>query len=436
MVRFSLESEAAGIRLCEIIQAGDCDLHLHTHSSDGSDSAAELVDRVLDAGLRAFAITDHDTLSGIAPGKEALDARTSGLAPNEIPELIPGVEISVEDNQELHLLGYFPFGGEMALEPFLAEQREQRRLRNEALLYRLASLGYKIDPQTFAETGEEVRGRMQIALLLVEGGYFDSVSAAFNQLLGEGKPGYLERLRPTIHEAIGAIREAGGAAVLAHPALYGWCGPSPYIEPLLIENLLRYLAMGLQGVEAFHGEATSEQQAQIEAAALVCGLIPTCGSDDHGIHKEHAKLYRRGQCFTVKDSVVVTAALIRGLTAGGEPGLLMTRRAGSRSSVGLWEYPGGKMEPGETPEICLARELQEELRTEVKVGKLVVALYHDYELSRVILLCYDTVLADEPQLDPDIHDDMLYLTLTEAREIGILPADLYVVDRLEKLAYL
>lgn len=433
MTPFSTESERAGERIRDLTAAGSCDLHLHTRCSDGSDSPAGLVDRALAAGLRAFAITDHDTLSGIIPAQEALEARASERDEALLPVLVPGVELSVDDGRELHLLGYFPFGGEEALEPFLAEQRHRRSARNAALLDHLASLGYPIDPAAFAASGEDVLGRMQLALQLVAHGYFASVSEAFDQLLAEGKPGYMERPRPAIGEAIAAIRAAGGATVLAHPALYGWCTEAPFIEPELIARLQRYRALGLQGVEAFHGEATPEQHAQVEAAAHVCGLIATCGSDDHGAHKAHAHLYTRGQCFGTPRIVVVTAALIRGRTPAGESGLLMNRRAGLRSSVGLWEYPGGKVEPGETPEACLERELREELRVRALIGTLTVALHHDYGPMRVVLLCYEAELLDEPVLDPRIHDDMRFLTLPEAREIGILPADLHVVARLGQL---
>ena len=434
MTPFSTGSELAGNRISELVAAGDCDLHLHTHNSDGSDSASGLVDRVLAAGLRAFAITDHDTLSGIAAARQALETCLSERDETNLPLLVPGVEISVDDGIELHLLGYFPFGGESTLEPFLAEQRRRRSTRNEAMLERLASLGYPIDPQAFAASGEEVLGRMQVALLLVEHGYFASVADAFAQLLREGKPGYMARPRPGIAEAIAAIRSAGGATVLAHPALYGWCTDAPFIAPELIERLQRYRALGLQGVEAFHGEATPEQQAQVEAAAHVCGLTATCGSDDHGKHKQHAHLYTRGMRFGTPDIIVVTAALVSGTTASGEAGLLMNRRAGARSSVGLWEYPGGKLEPNETPEACLARELHEELSVRALVGSLTVALHHDYGRVRVVLLCYEATLLDDPVLDPRIHDDMRFLTFAEARLIGILPADLHVIDRLEQLA--
>jgi len=221
--------------------------------------------------------------------------------------------------------------------------------------------------------------------------------------------------------------------VLAHPALYGWCGEAPFIKPELIARLQRYRSLGLQGVEAFHGEATPAEQAQVEAAAHACGLTATCGSDDHGHHKQHAHIYTRGQRFGTPHMVAVTAALVSGPVADGSPGLLMTRRAGTRSSVGLWEYPGGKLEPGETPEDCLARELQEELGVDSQVGRLTVALYHDYGPTRVVLLCYETVLLGEPRLDPGVHDDLRYLTMEEARRIGILPADLHVLDRLGQL---
>lgn len=432
MTIFSEQSEQSIRRIRELMASGGCDLHLHTHCSDGSDSPAGLVDRVLQAGLYAFAITDHDTLSAIEPAQAALEACASDSCLETAPLLIPGVELSVDDGLELHLLGYFPFGGESALEPFLRIQRTRREKRNQRMLAHLAELGYPLDIQDFRESGEEVLGRMQVALLLVKCGFFTTVSDAFDQLLGEGRPGYMERHRPSIAEAIHAIRSAGGAAVLAHPALYGWCGEGPAIKIELLHRLQRYQALGLQGIEAYHGEASVAVQLQAESAARITGLVATGGSDDHGKHKQHAHLYQGGRRFGERPSILVTAALIDGLTAAGEPGLMLTRRSGPRSSAGLWEFPGGKIEAGEAPEACLARELIEELGVRSEIGPLVMALTHDYDELRVVLLCFQAVLLGDPRLDPDVHDACRYATLKDAREMDLLAADYFVLDELER----
>ena len=428
------QSERAILRIEELMSAGGCDLHLHTHCSDGSDSPAGLVARVREARLRAFAITDHDTLSAIRPAQDALDALSAEMDESDIPILVPGVELSVDDGRELHLLGYFPFGGEAALEPFLAEQRDRREARNQRMLDHLAEMGYPVPAQEFHESGEEVLGRMQVALLLVKGGYFKSVADAFDQLLGDGKPGYLERPRPSIAEAIRVIRAAGGAAVLAHPANYGWCGEGSLIRPELIDRLLRYRALGLQGVEAFHGEASGDAHRQVESAARIAGLAVTGGSDDHGVHKKHAHLYQGGRRFGQRPPTVVTAALIEGMTSSGEPGLLFARRAGQRSMSGLWEFPGGKVEPGESPEACLTRELAEELQVEAAVGPLVLALHHDYGPFCIALLCYQTTVSGTPLLDPEVHDAIVTVTMREARQMDLLGADYVVLDALEQQA--
>jgi len=277
---------------------------------------------------------------------------------------------------------------------------------------------------------------MQIALLLVKGGYFTTVSDVFNQLIGEGKPGYLERTRPSIEEAIQAIRAAGGAAVLAHPALYGWCGEGPFIQLELIHRLKYYQSIGLQGVEAYHGEASPECQLQVASAARIVGLLATCGSDDHGKHKMHAHMYQGSTRFGEQTSVLVTAALIEGQTESGEQGLMLTRRSGQRRYAGLWEFPGGKVEPGEEPESSLERELLEELEARANIGSLVLALHHDYDDLQVVLLCYKAALLDQPVLDPEVHDGICFSTLQDARGFDLLGADYFVLDELERQHYL
>ncbi len=432
MNRYPARSTQSILKIQEWMAAGSCDFHLHTHYSDGSDSPDQLVERVGAARLRVFAITDHDTLDAIAPARTALDRLAVEQHSAEMPVLVPGVELSVDDGRELHLLGYFPLGGESFLEGFLSRQRVLREKRNEQMLKRLAELGYPIRETDFLNSGEAVLGRLQVARLLVKEGFFRTVAEAFDQLLSDGRPGFLERPRPSINEAIDAIRQAGGAAVLAHPANYGWCTDEVEIKPELIERLLRYRAAGLQGVEAFHGEASLPQQLQIEAAARVAGLVVTGGSDDHGHNKPHAHLYRQGKAFDPRPLLPVTAALVEDMTPSGKRGLLLARRSGQRGNAGLWEFPGGKIEPGETPTACLERELSEELQVSAAIGPLTVALYHDYGDFRVALLCYPVKLSGEPKLDPAIHDAWCVATIEEARRMDLLAADYIVLHWLEK----
>ncbi|HBP38245.1 MAG TPA: hypothetical protein DD640_05810, partial [Clostridiales bacterium] len=219
--------------LSDIIAGGDCDLHLHTRCSDGTDTPGQTVDRVLASGLRAFAITDHDTLAALEPARQHLRFMTSaaeraqsGFLP---PVMLSGVELSVESVEEQHLLGYFPYGNTAGIASFLNRQQESRRQRNEKMIRQLQSLGYPISQADFASSGEGTVGRLQAALLLRNLGYFPSIDAAFDELLSVGRPAYIDRVRPSAAEAIWLIRQAGGVAVLAHPGLYGWCGGRPIV---------------------------------------------------------------------------------------------------------------------------------------------------------------------------------------------------------------
>ena len=401
----------------ERMASGGIDLHLHTNHSDGSDSPEQLIVRAITAGLRTIAITDHDTVSAIPESAQLVSSQLL---------LIPGIELSVAfQGRELHLLGYFPFGGTDKIRLFLADQRKNRRLRNKQMIARLNELGYTISQEEFAASGKGTTGRLQAAVILRDRGYFSSISAAFDQLLGENKPGYVDRPRPEIEDAITLIHQAGGTAVLAHPALYGWCSGHSMVSPVLLGNLARLRESGLDGVEAFHGETAAAEQIEVSAAAIVLDLLRTAGSDDHGQNKNRLLMYQGSQFWPnigIKE-ILVVAALCQGPELDGQPSWLIARRAPGEKHAGFWELPGGKVDSGEKPSAALVRELKEELSVDAEVGEMKLVLSFDYPDQRVVLIAFDTKI-DRQAIRLSVHDRLLEATAAQALTMNVLPADI------------
>jgi len=263
--------------------AGQADLHMHTTASDGVHSPRDVVRMAKDAGLAAIAVTDHDTLGGLAEARE--EGEKLGIL------VVPGVEISTSlAGRDIHVLGYFVDERDETFRARLAGQRETRARRNAMMLEKLARLGIRIGMDELAAvakrdggsgkaagpaaSGEEaIRsvGRPHIAQVLVEKGVVSSVREAFERFLGEGGAAYVAPPRITPGEAARWIREAGGKAVLAHPGLYG--------DDDLV---LRIVSEGIDGIEAYHSEHTPEQETRYAALAERFGLPATAGSDFHG----------------------------------------------------------------------------------------------------------------------------------------------------------
>lgn len=238
------------------------DLHSHTTHSDGSLTPAELVALAAGRGVRWLAITDHDTVSSLGPATEA--ARALGL------QLVPGVEISATWRNELHVLGYGIDVLHPALVDLLGGQSMNREARFDEILRLLAKLGIRLDGAAIRATADGNLGRPHIAHALVQAGHSPGFQRAFDLFLGAGAPAYVPASKITVEQAVTAIHDAGGVAVLAHP------GPDD-----LVRHVPALAELGFDGVECLHPSQPLGITLQLQALCKRLDLVPTGGSDFH-----------------------------------------------------------------------------------------------------------------------------------------------------------
>ncbi len=250
------------------------DLHTHSTASDGTLAPAEVVRAAHAAGLTALALSDHDSVEGVA---EALAAgHTLGVT------IVPALELSAEHETGLsvHILGYFIDHTDSELLAYLAELRGVRRSRARRMVDALRADGYEIDfDDVMARSDGGAVGRVHVAQALVAAGRVTSIRAAFGTLIGEGRPYYVRKPVPEPTEVIATVRNAGGLAVLAHPAVNDTAH--------LAEELA---AAGLEGLEALHGQHTAAECEEIARLATRLNLVVTGGSDFHGENAGHTAL--------------------------------------------------------------------------------------------------------------------------------------------------
>lgn len=243
------------------------DLHLHTTCSDGMLTPETVVQIANKLKLRAIAITDHDTIDGIAPAlREA--KKYSDL------EVIPGIEINTHyEGQEIHILGYYIDYKEDYLKQTLTEFQEYRILRAKKIIYKLNNQ-LKIDV-CFDEVLKKAKGpsvgRPHIAAALAEKGYAENIQDAFEKYLDLGKPAYVPRKKITPYDAIDIIKKSKGIPVLAHPGLLE--------KQDIIQSLIDY---GIIGIEVIHRDHSQWQNKFYYDFALKNNLLMTGGSDSHG----------------------------------------------------------------------------------------------------------------------------------------------------------
>ncbi len=245
------------------------DLHVHSTASDGEFAPADVVRHAAAAGVTILALTDHDTLSGVAAAAEA--GAASGV------RVIPGCEFSVAVPWgEMHLLGYFLNPEDEGLASFLEAQRGGRLKRANEIVDRLRRLGrtLTIDDVLAESTGDAV-GRPHVARALKRRGDVGSVQHAFVRYIGYGRPAFVPKDLPSVEAVTSAIRAAGGVSSAAHLGVRA--------TPAGLENLK---AQGLDGVEVLHPAHDELTKRRIESMAVELSLLMTGGSDWHGPQEE------------------------------------------------------------------------------------------------------------------------------------------------------
>ncbi len=244
------------------------DLHIHTSASDGKFSPREVVAQAVAVGMRVIAITDHDTVNGIAEAVAEAE---------RFPQftLIPGVEISTDVAEgEVHVLGYFIDYTDSGLKAVLTHMGNARRERAQKMVARLGELGLKISWSRVQEiAGDGSMGRPHVAQAMLEGGYIATFKEAFAKYIGRGCPAYVEWERLSPAGAVALILKTGGLPVLAHPL-------TTHDPPALTAELK---TVGLIGIEAYYNGYTQEETGNILNLAKSHHLITTGGSDYHGL---------------------------------------------------------------------------------------------------------------------------------------------------------
>lgn len=245
------------------------DLHTHTSHSDGTRSSREVIDVARSHGITIVSISDHDNLAAYFEVKRYADSVDVAL--------VPGVELSCAyKGVDVHILAYAFDPLDDAIDERLRKFRESRAARGRRMVDKLRSLGYDISAERVEElaAGGSV-GRPHVARALVERGYVASVAEAFDKLIGTNKPGFVDKERFAINEAVSLIRSAGGVTSIAHPTLY------PNHEDIVPE----LLDAGIDAVEVMHPDVNEAARERYSNVARFRSKFLTGGSDDHGTVK-------------------------------------------------------------------------------------------------------------------------------------------------------
>lgn len=271
------------MRLCKTGANGQnevsmIDLHTHSTASDGALTPRDLVEKAAAEGLTALALTDHDSLDGLAEAEET--AQELGL------RFIPGIEIEIAfEPGEFHLLGLDLLAIKQPLRSAAGLLATSREDRNRAVVELFRADGVDISYEELqARAGTGMIGRPHIAELLVAKRVVKNKQAAFDRYLAKGRPYYLRKACMELSEAIRVVQESGGLAFVAHPM-------SLFASWKRLRSLFEeWKALGVDGIEAWHPTARLVDCTRLDALAHEFGFRVSAGSDYHGAVRPDRRL--------------------------------------------------------------------------------------------------------------------------------------------------
>ena len=254
------------------------DLHIHSNASDGSLTPSEVANEAINAGLKAIALTDHDTVDGI---QEILD-----YTKDKDLEVIPGMELSCYyKKREIHILGFFvDYQNEELLKAlnYFKEQRENRNLKMVELMQK-DGMDITIEKLLHGNP-DSVITRAHFARVMVEEGICKDKETAFRKYIGVGCKYYLPKPQVSCEDAMDILTRYSKCSFLAHPLLYHF----GYAQ---IDELLEYLkTLGLKGIEAYHSSNNAYESDKLRSMALKHNLLISGGTDFHGVVKPNIKM--------------------------------------------------------------------------------------------------------------------------------------------------
>ena len=254
------------------------DLHSHSYFSDGDLSPSQLVEKAAENSITHLALTDHDTLDGLAEARRA--AQKTDVT------IINGIELSCTwEGLLVHIVGLNVDPSNKTLQAAVKDNKARRLVRAEAMFEDLEQNGIDVKASVEQQiSGRGVPTRPHFATALVEQGYAKDKKQAFKRYLVKGKPGYIPMRWPNLESVGKAITASGGVAVLAHPMRYKLTRTK---LSWLIKDMV---AANIRGIEICTASTDKQQVAMLADLAIKFQLFGSIGSDFHSEHQPWAKL--------------------------------------------------------------------------------------------------------------------------------------------------